>query len=322
MARTSKKTPFHEDDNVFIGNKDIWAETSEKWDDSYDCDYKSHNLQNTNNTINTNSELLSNSEAITFHHIQCSNTKTKENNTNEIIREYIARNKNNIEDTNKITERTLKSKLHEYLLAFESGRTLVVYSHKEYEINTYVVVDADRGEDLGRIISVIDSKEKEEKNNEEKDNEDSNTITNLKYLTSDVFDIQSHINLISDTMLEVINSIIYKYTNISTRNYFLTNYLFSEHKRILRNATNEEIKILHTERRQNEDNALAYLNHIKDLYCIDMEITKCEYQYDCKRITFYYKSTKRIDFRDLVKELFKHFKIRIWMCSENREFYR
>jgi len=47
-----------------------------------------------------------------------------------------------------------------------------------------------------------------------------------------------------------------------------------------------------------------------------MSITDSEYQWDRRKLTFYYKSSKRIDFRDLVKELFKIYKTRIWMCKQ------
>ena len=47
-----------------------------------------------------------------------------------------------------------------------------------------------------------------------------------------------------------------------------------------------------------------------------MSITDSEYQWDRRKLTFYYKSNKRIDFRDLVKELFKIYKTRIWMCKQ------
>ncbi|KAI5188556.1 hypothetical protein NECID01_0169 [Nematocida sp. AWRm77] len=46
-----------------------------------------------------------------------------------------------------------------------------------------------------------------------------------------------------------------------------------------------------------------------------MEIISAEYQWDRKKLTFYFKSEKRVDFRDLVKELYRVYKTRIWMCA-------
>jgi hypothetical protein len=36
---------------------------------------------------------------------------------------------------------------------------------------------------------------------------------------------------------------------------------------------------------------------------------------DRRKLTFYFVADRRIDFRDLVKELFKIYKTRIWLCS-------
>lgn len=51
-------------------------------------------------------------------------------------------------------------------------------------------------------------------------------------------------------------------------------------------------------------------------YNLNMTIVDAEYQWDMKKLTFYYQSEVRIDFRDLVKELFRIYKIRIWMSKQ------
>lgn len=45
-----------------------------------------------------------------------------------------------------------------------------------------------------------------------------------------------------------------------------------------------------------------------------MQIVDAEYQWDRRKLTFYFKADKRIDFRDLTKENFRIFKSRIWMA--------
>lgn len=90
-------------------------------------------------------------------------------------------------------------------------------------------------------------------------------------------------------------------------------------KRIYRIAIENDIKIL---KEQNElvKSALEECrNHVKSKGLV-MEVTDCEYQFDMNKITFFYKSDERIDFRDLVKELYKVFKTRIWMCSVDKSF--
>ena len=46
---------------------------------------------------------------------------------------------------------------------------------------------------------------------------------------------------------------------------------------------------------------------------LPMRIVDAEYQFDRKKLTFYYQSQQRLDFRNLVRDLYKTFRARIWM---------
>ncbi|KAG8719723.1 hypothetical protein FRC08_002149 [Ceratobasidium sp. 394] len=46
---------------------------------------------------------------------------------------------------------------------------------------------------------------------------------------------------------------------------------------------------------------------------LPMEVIDAEYQWDRRKLTFYYVADRRIDFRELVRELFRLYKTRIWM---------
>lgn len=46
-----------------------------------------------------------------------------------------------------------------------------------------------------------------------------------------------------------------------------------------------------------------------------MQVIDAEYQWDRRKLTFYFISEQRIDFRELVRELFRGFKTRIWMSN-------
>lgn len=48
---------------------------------------------------------------------------------------------------------------------------------------------------------------------------------------------------------------------------------------------------------------------------LDLKIFNAEFQFDKKKLIFYYSCDKRNDFRDLIKELFKVYKTRIWLCA-------
>lgn len=90
-------------------------------------------------------------------------------------------------------------------------------------------------------------------------------------------------------------------------------------KKIYRIAAEKDLKLL-KERGDLVKTALGECrNHVHEKGLV-MEIRDCEYQFDMNKITFFYKSDERIDFRELVKELYKVFKTRIWMCSVDKSF--
>ena len=45
-----------------------------------------------------------------------------------------------------------------------------------------------------------------------------------------------------------------------------------------------------------------------------MEILDAEWQWDRRKLTFYYTAETRVDFRELVRELFRIWKTRVWLC--------
>ncbi|TNY23265.1 PSP1 C-terminal conserved region-domain-containing protein [Rhodotorula diobovata] len=47
---------------------------------------------------------------------------------------------------------------------------------------------------------------------------------------------------------------------------------------------------------------------------LPMEILDAEWQWDRRKLTFYYTSDQRVDFRELVRELFRIWKTRVWLC--------
>ncbi|WVR07576.1 hypothetical protein IAU60_004618 [Kwoniella sp. DSM 27419] len=52
---------------------------------------------------------------------------------------------------------------------------------------------------------------------------------------------------------------------------------------------------------------------------LPMTIVDAEYQWDRRKLTFYFKADKRVDFRDLTKENFRIFKSRIWMSMVGKD---
>lgn len=85
-----------------------------------------------------------------------------------------------------------------------------------------------------------------------------------------------------------------------------------ELKKILRLATEAEMKILQ-ENRQKEDETFRIAQEKIAKHNLPMKLVDVEYQLDVSRITFYYTAEHRIDFRQLVKDLAHLYHTRIEM---------
>jgi hypothetical protein len=62
-----------------------------------------------------------------------------------------------------------------------------------------------------------------------------------------------------------------------------------------------------------EDNVIQCCRDRAISYMLPMQVVDAEYQFDRHKLTIYYESNKRIDFRELVRDLFSVYKTRIWM---------
>ncbi|KAF1803846.1 PSP1 C-terminal conserved region-domain-containing protein [Mucor lusitanicus] len=85
-------------------------------------------------------------------------------------------------------------------------------------------------------------------------------------------------------------------------------------KRIFRHANPAELAT-HQLKQQDEQKALVICQAKIKQKNLNMEVVDAEYQWDRRKLTFYFKANERIDFRELVRELFKIYKTRIWMCA-------
>jgi hypothetical protein len=83
-------------------------------------------------------------------------------------------------------------------------------------------------------------------------------------------------------------------------------------KVIVRRATPQEVASIPA-KEERERNALQLCQaKVRELE-LGMEITGAEFQFDGKKLTFYYSATRYVDFRNLVRILFRIFGTRIWM---------
>ncbi|KAK3810371.1 MAG: PSP1 C-terminal conserved region-domain-containing protein, partial [Benniella sp.] len=85
-------------------------------------------------------------------------------------------------------------------------------------------------------------------------------------------------------------------------------------KRIFRLAQPSEIAQL-VNKSQDESKAMAVCQTKVRQKKLPMEVVDAEYQWDRRKLTFYFRAEHRIDFRELVRDLFKIYKTRIWMYA-------
>ena len=83
-------------------------------------------------------------------------------------------------------------------------------------------------------------------------------------------------------------------------------------KRIMSVATGEEIKLLE-EKREEEEALLKICRTKVKQRSLPMHVVDAEYQFDRHKLTFFFEAEGRIDFRELVRDLFSIYKTRIWM---------
>ena len=90
-----------------------------------------------------------------------------------------------------------------------------------------------------------------------------------------------------------------------------------ENGRVLRVANNGEIDQLHHRIADLERVALHACRQRCTQLGLEIEVIDCEYQFDLKKVSFFFNSDHSVDFRDLVRELYREFGARIWMENIN-----
>ncbi|KAG0177967.1 hypothetical protein DFQ29_004124 [Apophysomyces sp. BC1021] len=165
----------------------------------------------------------------------------------------------------------LPSDVSFFVIEFKGGRSDVFYSQPGPKRGDLVIVEADRGHDLGKVtldnvgrqqLMMIHAQQQTEKT-------DSDEVPKKKEI-----------------------------------------YI----KRIFRLARPDEVAMLMT-KSQDEAKALMVCQSKVRAKKLNMQVVDAEYQWDRRKLTFYFVAERRVDFRELVRELFKLYKTRIWMCA-------
>ncbi|KAK9378947.1 PSP1 C-terminal conserved region-domain-containing protein [Kockiozyma suomiensis] len=177
-----------------------------------------------------------------------------------------------------------------YCVQFKGGRLDIFYvpegSGLAIKAGDLVIVDADRGKDLGKVthedVSIEAARElKTLQHNEQQ-----------AALQQNTFDESGNTKPLADSNMTAI----------------------LQPKQIIRFAQPMEIQQLFVKKIDEEKAQKICMTKVEERG-MPMQIRDAEYQWDRRKLTFFYTASHRIDFRDLVRDLFRIYKTRIWMCA-------
>lgn len=126
--------------------------------------------------------------------------------------------------------------------------------------------------------------------------------TNIELLRGDLIVIKCEDTLEISRVKEVGGIVRFKRTRIGLSNENLPE--------LVRKATEEDIDQL-KQNQIDEYNARSVFRNCVDKYKLSMKLVGIHYQFDRKKLYFFYTSEGRVDFRELAKELASIFKTRI-----------
>lgn len=209
----------------------------------------------------------------------------------------------------------VESQLHDaqlVLVAFKAGRIDVFYLPSSLTqpigVGDLVMVEADRGRDLGKIVKMNISID------------EARLLKLLQFLEQQAALCDTSVG---DLLVRLLHGAPHGGPAPPTLHFpkpIIGLAQHSETVQILNKKQDEEkacrlclAKIASTSSALDK-NSLSLLS-LLDLN--QMKLVDAEYQFDRKKLIFYYSTSRRIDFRDLVRELFRIYKTRIWMCAVN-----
>lgn len=190
-----------------------------------------------------------------------------------------------------------------YAVEFKAGRAELFYvAEREggkpqfnVKVGDLVIVEADRGEDLGKITAEI-------------------SMTRLRQLMASSDKAEELAKIMRPESAEEGER------NLGRISPELANLLSSKEiapKRIHRLAQSADLKLLQA-KAQEEALAMVRCQSRVRQKKLPMEVVDAEYQWDRNKLTFYFCADRRIDFRELVRDLFRIYKTRIWMCAVDK----
>ncbi|KAI8334749.1 PSP1 C-terminal conserved region-domain-containing protein [Chlamydoabsidia padenii] len=160
-----------------------------------------------------------------------------------------------------------------YVVEFKAGRTDIYFSPLMVKVGDLVMVEADRGHDLGKVV--VDAMTPSQLLNYTQQQQQEDLVEQ---------DTKSTLQQRGDLRI----------------------------KRLFRLARPEEITQL-VSKSEDELKALSTCQARVQQRKLNISVVNAEFQMDRRKLIFYFIAEKRVDFRELVRDLFKVYKTRIWM---------
>lgn len=224
------------------------------------------------------------------------------------------------------------------LVALKNGKLELLSVNKQFSQSNHlkpknlIIIDGDRGIDLAMVVepslsfplAVLINFLKKKIHFDSLITDKNNHYKNTVFISA-ILAQAKHV-MGSEPLLDPINPKLYDLTELTQ--------LIIPSKQVVKFATTIDVTNNLYGKFQEELKALRFatmkLNNLNKLSSnsiqtqLDIKILNSEYQFDKKKLTFYYLCEKRNDFRDLIKELFKFYKTRIWLCAipNNLNIYR
>ena len=213
-----------------------------------------------------------------------------------------------------------------YTVEFKAGRSEVFYeprhvshgsntkgdlgsSHQFFAPGDWVIVEADRGEDLGRVSGKL-------------------SVARLKELLTETGSCDIKAFGVLDVprckapgfVQTVLGEGIPFDTATGLGEPEMAGLMLSRElipKALHRLATQHDLHLLQAKAQEEALAMVRCQSRIRQRK-LPMDIVDAEYQWDRNKLTFYFAAEKRIDFRELVRDLFRIYKTRIWMCAVDK----
>eukprot|EP01064_Diplonema_japonicum_P008931 TRINITY_DN16402_c0_g1_i1.p1 TRINITY_DN16402_c0_g1~~TRINITY_DN16402_c0_g1_i1.p1 ORF type:complete len:377 (+),score=74.68 TRINITY_DN16402_c0_g1_i1:143-1273(+) len=126
------------------------------------------------------------------------------------------------------------------------------------------------------------------------------------------FDAPSNINTLKDRTYVIVKGDRGEHVGKVHIDTGRTQYKQESQGQVLRVASQEELNQLAQHGAMEEEALATCYAKIQEAGLV-MDLCYAEYQLDMKKLTFFYKSDARQDFRDLIRDLYKLYRARIWM---------